>query len=153
MIDPELRNKVISAALAAARRSQKVDLSELWKKLTAVEPEGILDTLETIEYPYGAIPVLGSPGASYPTKADSLAVVGIDGSQIYPDWEQPVLWGYIQALAYRQQSPLGFVSDFVDIGSSRKAGGSEEDVFDRRAGADSVNFWRTLLEMRRVRFI
>jgi len=148
MIDPELRNKVISAALAAGRRSQKVDLSELWKKLTAVDLEGTLDALETIEYPYGAIPVLGSPGASYLAKADSLPVVGIDGSQVYPDWEQPVLWGYIQALAYRQQSPPGFVSDFVDIGSSRKTGGPEEDAITRRAGADSVNFWRTLLEMR-----
>jgi len=148
MIDPELRNKVISAAVAATRRSQRVDLPELWKKLTAVDLEGILDALETIEYPYGAIPVLGSPGASYPTKADSLPVVGIDGSQVYPDREQPVLWGYIQALAYRQQSPPGFVSDFVDIGSTKNSDGSDEHAFDRRAGADSVNFWRTLLEMR-----
>jgi len=85
MIDPELRNKVTSAAVAAARRSQRVDLFELWGKLTAIAPEVILDALETIEYPYGAIPVLGPPGASYQAKSDSLSVIGIDGSQVYPD--------------------------------------------------------------------
>jgi hypothetical protein len=148
MIDPELRNKVTSAAVAAARRSQRADLSELWRKLTAIDLKVILDALETIEYPYGAIPVLGSPGASYQAESDSLPVVGIDGSQVYPDWEQPVLWGYIQALAYRLQSPPSFVSDFVDIGSTKKSDGLGEYSIDRRAGADSVNFWRTLLEMR-----
>ena len=147
MIDPEIRKKVIAAATAAARRSGKVDLSELWGKLVSIDLEVIIDALETMEYPYGAVPVIGPPGVTYQTQASSLPVVGIDGSQIYPDWQEPVQWGYIQALAYRVLSPPDFVSDFVDIATSGTSSRFDDYEIDRRGGAESINFWRTLLEM------
>ncbi len=148
MIDPTINNKVIQAAVAAARRSRRVDFSELWGKLKEIDMEVIFDALDSFEYRYGALPVLGQPATTYSAQSTPLPAIGIDGSQVYPDWEQPVLWGYIQALAYRKLSEPAFLSDFVDIGTAGK--GDERDVnpINWRGGAESINFWRTLLEMR-----
>ena len=82
--------------------------------------------------------------------AKPVEAVGIDGSQIYPLDRSPVLWAYIQAVAYRMQRPPLFESQFVDIGTEIAQGGSQalELLENRDELVTLTNAWRTLLEMR-----
>jgi hypothetical protein len=87
------------------------------------------------------------------SNAEPVDVTGIDGSQIYPQDRNPVLWTYIQAVAYRKLFTPLFESQFVDIGSEMTRPSSlSEELFENRDGlAALTNTWRALLEMRMAR--
>ena len=153
MIDPTLRQQVEQAARLAAQRSRQVDLDDWLERLKAAASSPGLAERITVAQGHrwaGAIPT-GEP-VDLAKSADSqpIEAVGIDGSQIYPLDRSPILWAYIQAVAYRMQRPPLFESQFVDIGTEIAQGGSQalELLENRDELTTLTNAWRTLLEMR-----
>jgi len=155
MNDNSLSNNVRQAAARAAERQKAVDLADLWEKLTRIDPEDIQEKLEGLdqEYWYGAVPAWEPTGYTRFSKREPLPAIGIDGSQIYPDTDEPVLWGYIQAITYKMGVKPAFQSDFFDIGSMLEDGLDLPDYQDMRgmlAGGfvEWFNSQRTHLELR-----
>jgi hypothetical protein len=101
----------------------------------------------------GAIPTWDPVDRMRSSNAEPVDVIGIDGSQIYPHDRNPVLWTYIQAVAYRNLFAPLFESQFVDIGSEmiRPSPLSGELVENLDGLTTLTNTWRTLLEVRLAR--
>ena len=150
MIDPNIKDKVVTVAIAAANRSRRVDLSKFWTDLSKIDLEKISCFLATSpdKYSYGAIPLVERPDSAITCTSEPIETIGVDGSQVYPSSQDPVRWSYIQALAYAKSSPPYFLSDFRDIGSSNFESMRSDVSFDGVNGSESVDFWRTLLELR-----
>jgi hypothetical protein len=156
MIDPTIRQKAEQAAYAAAERAREVDLDDWLQRLYAAGRSPLLQQRLELAKAHrwaGALPTWEPVDFVHSSNAEALDVIGIDGSQIYPQDRNPVLWTYIQAVAYRKQFAPLFESQFVDIGSelARTSQISGELNENRDGLAALTNTWRTLLEMRLAR--
>lgn len=153
MIDPTLRQQVEQAARLAAQRARQVDIDDWLERLKAAARSPGLAERVSIAQGHrwaGAIPTREPVGLAKSADAQPVESVGIDGSQIYPLDRSPILWAYIQAVAYRMQRPPLFESQFVDISTEIAQGGSQalELLENRDELITLTNAWRTLLEMR-----
>jgi hypothetical protein len=153
MIDPTLRKQVEQATRLAAQRSHQVDLDDWLERLRATASSPGLAERVSIAQGHrwaGAIPTWEPVDLAKSADAQPVEAVGIDGSQIYPLDRSPVLWAYIQVVAYRMQRPPWFESQFVDIGTEIAQGGNQalELLENRDELVTLTNSWRTLLEMR-----
>ena len=156
MIDPTIRQKAEQAAKAAAERAREVDLDDWLQRLYAAGRSPLLQQRLELAKAHrwaGAIPTWEPADLVSSSNAEPVDVIGIDGSQVYPQECNPVLWSYVQAVAYRKLFAPLFESQFVDIGSeltrSSLLGG---ELLENRDGlAALTNTWRTLLEMRLAR--
>jgi hypothetical protein len=153
MIDPTLRKQVEQAARLAAQRARQVDLDDWLERLKAAANSPGLAERVSIAQGHrwaGAIPTWEPVDLAKTADAQPVEAVGIDGSQIYPLDRSPVLWAYLQVVAYRIQHPPLFESQFVDIGTEIAQGGSQalELLENRDELVTLTNAWRTLLEMR-----
>lgn len=153
MIDPTLRKQVEQAAHMAAQRAGRVDLDDWLERLKAAASSPNLAERVSIAQGHrwaGAIPTWEPVDLAKQSGGEAVEAVGIDGSQIYPLDRSPVLWAYIQAVAYRMQRPPLFESVFVDIGTEIAQGGSQavELLENRDELVTLTNAWRTMLEMR-----
>ena len=153
MIDPTLRQQVEQAARLAAQRANQVDVDDWLERLKAAASSPGLAERITVAQGHrwaGAIPTWEPVDLAKQPGGETVEAVGIDGSQIYPLDRSPVLWAYIQAVAYRMQRPPLFESQFVDIGTEIAQGGSQAlDLLENRDELVTLtNAWRTLLEMR-----
>jgi hypothetical protein len=153
MIDPTLRQKVEQAARLAAQRARQVDVDAWLERLKAAAISPGLAERVSIAQGHrwaGAIPTWEPVDLAKQSGGEAVEAVGIDDSQIYPLDRSPVLWAYIQAVAYRMQRPPLFESQFVDIGTEIAQGGSQAlDLLENRDELVTLtNAWRTLLEMR-----
>jgi hypothetical protein len=153
MIDPTLRQQVEQAARLAARRAHQVDIDDWLQRLKAAASSPGLAERVSIAQGYrwaGAIPTWEPVDLAKQPSGEPVETVGIDGSQIYPLDRSPVLWAYVQVVAYRKQRPPLFESQFVDIGTEITQGGSQavELLENRDELVTLTNAWRTLLEMR-----
>ena len=101
----------------------------------------------------GAIPTWEPVDLVRTSNAEPVDVTGIDGSQVYPQERNPVLWTYIQAVAYSKLVAPIFESQFVDIGSELTHPSSlAGELVENRDGLTALtNTWRTLLETRLAR--
>ena len=112
MLDFKLINtKIPEAAEEAAsyRRREKEALPYLWKILSMVTEDWNsaasrlkerIFVLRSNHHWSGATPTSEVVTAAFSSSAEALRILGVDGSQIYPDHKSPVPWGYIQAVAY-----------------------------------------------------
>ena len=153
MIDPTLRQQVEQAARLAAQRARQVDADDWLERLkAAASSPGLAERISIAQGHRwaGAIPTWEPVDLAKQSGGEAVEAVGIDGSQIYPLDRSPVLWAYIQAVAYRMQRPPLFDSQFVDIGTEIAQGGSQAlDLLENRDELVTLtNAWRTLLEMR-----
>ena len=153
MIDPTLRQQVEQAARLAAQRIRQVDVDDWLERLKAAASAPGLAERVSIAQGHrwaGAIPTCEPVNLAKQPGGEVVEAVGIDGSQIYPLDRSPILWAYIQAVAYRMQRPPLFESQFVDIGTEIAQGGSQalELLENRDELVTLTNAWRTLLEMR-----
>lgn len=153
MIDPTLRKQVEQAARLAAQRARQVDLDDWLERLKAAASSSNLAERVSVAQGHrwaGAIPTWESVDLAKTAGAQPVEAVGIDGSQIYPLVHSPVLWAYLQVVAYRMQRPPLFESQFVDIGTEIAQGGSQavELLENREELVTLTNAWRTMLEMR-----
>jgi len=153
MIDPTLRQQVEQAARLAAQRARQVDLDDWLERLKAAANSPGLAERVSIAQGHrwaGAIPSWEPVDLAKQPDGEAVEAVGIDGSQIYPLDRSPILWAYIQAVAYRMQRPPLFESQFVDIGTEIAQGGGQalELLENRDELVTLTNAWRTLLEMR-----
>ena len=153
MIDPTIRQKAEQAARTAAERAREVDLDDWLQRLYAAGKSPLLQQRLDLAKAHrwaGAVPTSEPVDLVRSSNAEPADVIGVDGSQVYPQDRNPVLWTYIQAVAYRKLFAPIFESQFVDIGSelicsSPLAG----ELLENRGGlAALTNTWRTLLEMR-----
>jgi hypothetical protein len=160
MIDPAIRQKVTHAAREAARRARSVDSEAImaaWLerlKAAASHPDlpRRLQLARTQRWA-GAVPTAEPVDLAQATAAKPVDMTGIDGSQVYPHPNSPVLWSYIQAIAYRKLATPLFDSLFIDIGSEIASGGriADELLENRDDLIALTNAWRTVLEMRLAR--
>jgi len=156
MINPNLTQLVQNAAHAAANRAVHAEPVDWLGRLVAAARRPDLQERIDLARSHrwaGAIPTWEPVDLMQASGACPLSVTGIDGSQIYPFERSPVLWAYVQAVAYRLSTPPLFESQFIDIGSElhyngELAGDLQEN---REALAALTNAWRTLLEMRLAR--
>ncbi len=153
MIEPTLRQKVEQAARLAAQRARQADLDDWLERLKAAAISPGLAERVSIAQGHrwaGAITTWEPVDLARQPGGEAIEAVGIDGSQIYPLDRSPVLWAYIQTVAYRMQRPPLFESQFVDIGTEIAQGGSQalELLENRDELITLTNAWRTLLEMR-----
>ncbi len=153
MIDPTLRQQVEQAARQAAQRARQVDLDGWLRRLKVAACSPILAERLALAQGHrwaGAIPTWEPVDLVKPAISQPLESVGIDGSQVFPQDHSPVIWAYLQAVAYRKLRPPLFEAQFVDIGSQIAHGGSQsvELLENRDELAALTNAWRTLLEMR-----
>lgn len=109
MIDPSLKDKAEQAARFAAARAKKEDPAEWLERLyTVTHSPKLKERIVQVQHQYwaGALPTWEPAGLAIQCSSSPLPVIGIDGSQIYPPERSPVLWAYIQAVAYRIGCPL-----------------------------------------------
>jgi NurA domain len=156
MIDPTIRQKAEQAAYTAAERAQGIDLDDWLQRLYAAGKSPLLQQrleLAKVHRWAGAIPTWEPVDLVRSSNAEPVDVIGIDGSQIFPQDRSPVLWTYIQAVAYRKLVPPIFESKFVDICSelTRDSLLSGELVENLDGLTALTNTWRVLLEMRLAR--
>jgi hypothetical protein len=147
MIDPSLQSKVAQVARNLSNQQGRVDLKYLWKLLSNIDPLDFHRKYQAAksDYSYGALPVTENPGTSSVSVANGGPVAGIDGSQVYPSPLHPVRWAYIQALAYSPLFPIRSATDFLNLEASELSDG---DLDERQGDKTSVDFSRTLLELR-----
>lgn len=153
MIDPTIREKVEQSARKAAQRAHQLDLDDWLQRLNAAASSPVLAERLALAQSHrwaGAIPTWESVDLAKSTTEQALEPVGIDGSQIYPLDHSPIVWAYIQAVAYCKQRPPLFESQFLDIGSEIAQGDSQAiELLENRDELTALtNAWRTLLEMR-----
>ncbi len=156
MIDPYLNRLVAEAAQAAAGRVRQVNLEGLWQRFIAAATSPVFAErlpLARSQRWAGAVPTWEHPGATFTTNADPLPAIGIDGSQVYPIDRNPVLWAYVQAVAYRRGAAPVLKSRFVDIGAQMASQGDlVEELEESRDQLNGLtNSWRTILEMQSAR--
>ena len=160
MIDLTIRQKVIQAAKYAANRAclgdHEVVMATWISRLKAAAEQPDLSQrlkLAKTQRWAGAAPTWEPVTLHEATSSEPVDVIGIDGSQIFPKLTSPVLWTYIQAVAYRKLQKPQFVSRFYDIGSEIANGGhpSDELVENRDDLISLTNAWRTGLEMQLAR--
>jgi hypothetical protein len=156
MIDPTIRQKAEQAARAAAERAREVDLNVWLERLYAAGKSPLLQARVELAKAHrwaGAIPTWEPVELVRSSNAEPVDVTGIDGSQVYPQDRNPVLWTYIQAVAYRKLVAPIFETQFVDIGSELTHPSSlAGELVENRDGLTALtNTWRTLLEMRLAR--
>jgi len=153
MLDPTLTFLVEKAAQRAAQRAQHAGATDWLARLVAAARRPDLQERIALARSYrwaGAIPSWEPVDLRHAAAAKPVSVTGIDGSQIYPDDRSPVLWAYVQAVAYRLSTQPLFESQFVDIGSELQCSSQlAEDLSENRYEWTALtNAWRALLEMR-----
>lgn len=155
MIDPSLRSKAEHVAQIAAARAKKENLVEWVNRLKAVgESPKLKERLEQVNSLRwaGALPTWEPTDSALGSSSLLSEVVGIDGSQIYPPDRSPVLWAYIQTVAYRKLCQPVLVSRFFDFEQELALGiDVDEEVPEYyeypQQIKEQINTWRTLLEM------
>ena len=156
MINPNLTQLVQQAAYAAANRAAHAEpVDWLARLVTAANRPDLQDRIALARSHRwaGAIPSWEAVDLMQASIARPVGVIGVDGSQIYPFEHSPVIWAYVQAVAYRLSTPPLFESRFVDIGSELQGGDelAEELQENHEEWVALTNAWRTLLEMRLAR--
>lgn len=156
MIDPTLRQQVEQAAQLAAQRARQIDLVDWMARLKAAATSPFLSERLNLARSHrwaGAVPTWEPVDLAKETHANPIDVIGVDGSQIYPQDHGPVKWAYVQAVAYRKLIPPLFESRFVDIGTQLASARqstidlAKELIENRDELMALTNSWRTLLEM------
>jgi len=116
-IDPGLRMLVRQAAERASERGFSQESTKLVERLAraAAAPnlEERIDAARSNRWA-GAVPSWEPVVLHLMSEEEPMPVVGIDGSQIYP--QAPVLWAYIQAIAYKIGQKPFTRTQFIDIG-------------------------------------
>lgn len=105
MLSPDIYRQIDDAARRHADEylEQQGSLAGLWERLGTINGQAdIPHRLEQAAHYIGAVPTAEPPNGSYPAASQTLPCIGVDGSQVYPDEKSPVLWAYVQALAFRQ---------------------------------------------------
>lgn len=92
----------------------------------------------------GAVPFHEPVASSIPAPTDAaVAVIGIDGSQVYPSSDHPVVWAYVHAASWGGEAPI-WASQFFG-----------EDVLLDESGylipGHVIDAWRALSEARVLR--
>lgn len=144
----QLVNRVQEASIRAAECSRRVQLGDLWERLLEIEVETIrerIDALRSFGWP-GAIPVWEPLSTQHTTAAPSIPLTGVDGSQIYPVFDHPVRWAYIQACRYKAGAGKWIESQFLDIAAIERYRVIDEES-SPRIGTSFVDAQRTLLEL------
>lgn len=153
MIDPSIPRQVREAARAAAERAGEVDVDDWLARLRRAAASPLLDGRIALARSHrwaGAIPTGEPVDLAAPANAPRREVIGVDGSQIYPQKRSPFQWAYVQAVAYQPGRPPLFVCRFEDVGTAIFNGSRE--LSDHRDELTAiVNAWRTLLEMQLAR--
>lgn len=153
MIDPLLRRKVEQAAIAAAHRVRETDLGTWWDRLrAAAQRPDIAERIAAAKVSRwaGAVPTSEPIDLVQSSDGGHLEVVGVDGSQIYPPERSPIVWAYVQAVAYRKNIKPLHQFQFVDIGTQMAGNGElTGELYQHHDELYAlVDAWRTLLEMR-----
>jgi hypothetical protein len=156
MIDPPIRHKADDTARAAAEREREVDLNDCLQRLCEAGKSPLLQTRLELAKEHrwaGDIATWEPVELVRSSNAEAVDVAGIDGSQIYPQGRNPVLWTYIHAVAYRKLDAPIFEIQFVDIGSELTHSSTlSDELLENRDGSTALtNTWRKLLEMRLAR--
>jgi len=117
ILDPHLNQSVCSSARTAADRFIRQALSPFRSQLARVAVEGLRAKANKARLSgwNGAFPSWEPVDGVYPLPDKSLPIVGVDGSQIYPDPTQPVQWAYMQALAYNDGNDPLIQTDYIDL--------------------------------------
>lgn len=106
MLAPDVYQRIDNAARKSAREhlQRQSGLAGLWRRLGAVDSQPDLRRrLEQAGHYVGAVPTAERADSSFPAiEQSSLPCIGVDGSQVYPDEKSPILWAYVQAIAFRQ---------------------------------------------------
>lgn len=150
-IDPGLRMLVRQAAERASERGFSQESTKLVERLAraAAAPnlEERIDAARSNRWA-GAVPSCEPVVLHVMSEEEPVPVVGIDGSQIYP--QAPVLWTYIQAIAYKIGQKPFTRTQFIDIGSQIFNGGEYAPaIFENIDNLNPlVDSWRALIEMR-----
>ena len=107
MLAADIYQRIDNAARKCAGEHAEMQgsLAGLWKRLEGINGQADIGyRLEQAAHYIGAVPTAEPPGSSFPPVSQTLPCIGVDGSQVYPDERSPVLWAYIQAVAFRQGS-------------------------------------------------
>jgi hypothetical protein len=99
-----------AAQSAAAKQSTGGDIAGLWKRLGTIQDQADMpDRLAGAKSRHwaGAVPMHEPANAVFdlPAGAAALETVGVDGSQVRPDYDAPVVWAYTHAVAVRKNDP------------------------------------------------
>lgn len=113
--------------------------AEDWKDESSIVRQKIREAQAAHRYS-GAIPAFENPVESFTTDAQPLRVFGVDGSQIYPNGKSPVIWSYIQAIAYG-------VGDGIKYKAARFFTPLDLYSDGRLVSEEIINMRRNLLEM------
>lgn len=118
-MDYNLPRLVHEAAIKAASRSKSIDPARYWQQLAELDIPRLRGEYQNKHLPstaYPAFPVTDNAVNTYATTVKPAKIIGIDGSQIYPDDALDMAWGYYQSIACSLDGQELFASEFVDIG-------------------------------------
>lgn len=119
--DHRLPEMVLKTADRAADRMAQNPPNRLWDLLGQVNLCAVRERIAGMSKPerlHLAVPVKGGLTESYSTAFDTLPMIGVDGSQIYPvDDLYELSWGYIQSVACQSLQVALFESEFLEFGS------------------------------------
>lgn len=138
---------VSETAKKAAEQSRRVNLGDLWERLLDIETEAVQERIAALR-PHGwpgAIPAWESLSTCRSSSSQPAPLIGVDGSQVYPDPDQPVRWGYIQAATYPARDFKRIEGQFVEIQEAERYKVVDDDG-NKWDPMTYVNTLRTLLE-------
>ena len=155
LLDPKLEQSVCCSARTAAERFAQISSISFRCQLGQTNSEILrrrANEARTSGW-YGALPSWEPADAVYPISGDSLSVVGVDGSQIYPDPMQPVQWAYLQALAYSVGNDPVTQCDYIDLeglalGVIHRYDLPEDLLPHSRELKAQIDYQRSILEMK-----
>jgi len=146
--DAKLIGLIEQAAIRAAQSSAQStsNVQGVWDFLGEIQNPADFDTqikAARAHHWAGACPTWEPITLCRAVSADPWPAIGVDGSQVYPDAESPVVWTYVQALAYRTGQPATKFIQGRFFDEEELAGGAL--FFD--VPLQMINTWRNLLEM------
>jgi hypothetical protein len=155
IIEPQLAQLVHNSAEAAVRRFSEHDLVPFRDQLCQIKGDEIRTKANAVRSAgwHGAFPTWEPPDAIYSLPEETLPVIGVDGSQIYPDLNLPVQWAYLQTLAYTDGKDNLTQSDYIDLeglaaGCIQRFDLPEDLLPYGRDLKAKIDYQRTLLEVK-----
>jgi len=143
-MDNELLKYLQDAAQTAANRVRSRDdaIAGLWKRLgTVQEQPDLFERIKTAQQAHwaGAVPTNEGAGEAFIVDVDAaMPVAAVDGSQVAPEYDAPVVWAYAQAVAVLMGKPVSIrKSTFL----------SEDDLEKYRMSPGIIDAVRGCLEM------
>ena len=155
LVDPKLEQSVCCSARTAAERFAQISSISFRCQLGQTNSEILrrrANEARTSGW-YGALPSWEPADGVYSIPDGSLSVVGVDGSQIYPDPMQPVQWAYLQALAYSVGNDPVTQCDYIDLeglalGVIHRYDLPEDLLPHSRELKAQIDYQRSILEMK-----